>query len=791
MANAFTKAQFMEPPSTSAVGPVPVGAVKAGSGIQIAADGTISTTQGGGTIQNIVCTNGIQGGGSTAQVFIGLLPPTETTIGGVYTVDGSGISIDTNGLIRSATNYVLTPGNGIFLTNVTPGGATVNLRIAGATANNLGGIYVNPALNPGLAVSPDGSLTLTPPQSTGIGGVKAGFGCTISALTGELNCTGTGGTITGVGAGTGLGGGGIAGAVTLFLRPANATTIGGIYPGANCTVDPDGKLNVDSGALGVLSVNAAPGSAIVVTGTSADPLVGVNVASTTGDGVVTIVDSTSSTQVAGFAASPNSVKTVADAAALKLPFTGGQMTGLIGFQAGQTFPGTVSSAAFTQTGGLLVGDSSPPGYAQLPVGADSYVLSANSSAPLGLEWVPSATSPTLQVVTTAGATTNVTTTFSSSAPGETGLKTVLSGRAVTFFDGTNDFITIENQPGGSQRVNFGPVAGTTGLSLYSPPGGESPNIRARSFTGNLTISGGSQLFFESTSGDPWGNFTSTGFTVDVPLTASGLTYPSADAASGYALTTNGAGTLGFSPVLLLGGGTMTGNITFNGTQTFPGVLANGSIGGAGAITIGGSPSNPIVSASTATTSALGVVQPDGTTITINGSGVISAAGAGASLPLAGGTMTGDIVFNAGQTFPGTVSSTLLDVTGDMVFASAANTPASLPIGAAGTILAVNGGLPAWRTSTQLGLLTSATAATTYAPIDSASLTGQVTITSGGSAGSNALTVSGGNLVLSTSFVPANSGATGTTGELAWGAGYLYFCYAPNTWGRVAIDLTPF
>jgi hypothetical protein len=322
-------------------------------------------------------------------VFIGLLPPTETTIGGVYTVDGSGISIDTNGLIRSATNYVLTPGNGIFLTNVTPEGATVNLRIAGATANNLGGIYVNPALNPGLAVSPDGSLTLTPPQSTGIGGVKAGFGCTISALTGELNCTGTGGTITGVGAGTGLGGGGIAGAVTLFLRPANATTIGGIYPGANCTVDPDGKLNVDSGALGVLSVNAAPGSAIVVTGTSADPLIGVNVASTTGDGVVTVVDSTSSTQVAGFAASPNSVKTVADAAALKLPFTGGQMTGLIGFQAGQTFPGTVSSAAFTQTGGLLVGDSSPPGYAQLPVGADSYVLSANSSAPLGLEWVPS------------------------------------------------------------------------------------------------------------------------------------------------------------------------------------------------------------------------------------------------------------------------------------------------------------------------------------------------------------------------------------------------------------------
>jgi hypothetical protein len=236
---------------------------------------------------------------------------------------------------------------------------------------------------------------------------------------------------------------------------------------------------------------------------------------------------------------------------------------------------------------------------------------------------------------------------------------------------------------------------------------------------------------------------------------------------------------------------MTGNITFNGTQTFPGVLVNGSIGGSGAITVGGTPSNPIISANTATSSALGVVQPDGTTITINGSGVISAASGGASLPLAGGTMTGNIVFAAGQTFPGTLSSTLLDVTGDIVFASAPNTPASLPIGAAGSILAVNGGTPAWRTSTQLDLLTSAAASTTYAPLNSPTFTGPVTVNAGGGAGANALVVSGGNLVLATSFTPASSSDTGSTGELAWDANYLYFCYAPNSWGRVAVDLTPF
>jgi hypothetical protein len=162
------------------------------------------------------------------------------------------------------------------------------------------------------------------------------------------------------------------------------------------------------------------------------------------------------------------------------------------------------------------------------------------------------------------------------------------------------------------------------------------------------------------------------------------------------------------------------------------------------------------------------------------------------LPKAGGTMTGAITFAAGQTISGYIANSLLSTTGDVVYASAANTPARLGIGAAGTILAVNSGLPAWRTSTQLGLLTTAAAASTYAPIDSPTLTGPVTVTSGGSAGSNALTVSGGNLVLSTSFTPPGSSSPGSVGEIAWdNTGYLYFCYAPNTWGRVQLDLTPF
>jgi hypothetical protein len=183
----------------------------------------------------------------------------------------------------------------------------------------------------------------------------------------------------------------------------------------------------------------------------------------------------------------------------------------------------------------------------------------------------------------------------------------------------------------------------------------------------------------------------------------------------------------------------------------------------------------------------------GQVLTTDGAGNLTFQNGGASnaLLLTGGTMTGNITFNTGQTFPGTIPATLLDVTGDIVYASAANTPASLPIGAAGSILAVNGGTPAWRTSVQLGLLTSSSASATYAPLNSPTLTGPVIVNSGGVAGSNAFTISGGSLVLSTSFTPATSSDIGSTGEIAWDNDYLYVCVAPNTWGRIAIDLTPF
>ena len=102
MANAFVKAQFMDPPG-GPTSSAPLGAVKAGNGITITADGTISTTNTGGTVTDVIVSNGIPGGGQGPQVFLALLPPIGTALGGVRTLPGSGVSPNTWGRIAIDT----------------------------------------------------------------------------------------------------------------------------------------------------------------------------------------------------------------------------------------------------------------------------------------------------------------------------------------------------------------------------------------------------------------------------------------------------------------------------------------------------------------------------------------------------------------------------------------------------------------------------------------------------------------------------------------------------------------
>jgi len=52
---------------------------------------------------------------------------------------------------------------------------------------------------------------------------------------------------------------------------------------------------------------------------------------------------------------------------------------------------------------------------------------------------------------------------------------------------------------------------------------------------------------------------------------------------------------------------------------------------------------------------------------------------------------------------------------------------------------------------------------------------------------SALTTSGDSVTIQTTQTPASASATGTAGEIAWDADYIYVCVASNTWKRVAID----
>jgi hypothetical protein len=678
MANAFVKAQFMDPPG-DANSASPIGAVKAGQGIIIAADGTISTASSGGTVADIVCSGGIQGGGQGPQVFLSLLAPAGTSLGGVRTISGSGISIDSDGIIRNVNNTTINSAVGLNVTDFGSGAFDINLKPAGVSAPLIGGVHV-PAAS-GLILGPTGSLAVAPATSSTLGGVKQGTGVTILP-DGTLSATGSGGTITSVGVGTGLGGGGNFGSVTVFLNPPTGTTIGGVYQGDSISIAADGRISATNGTLAVR-------------------------------GAVQLDSSINSTNEI-YAATPLAVKTAYDLAAAALPKAGGTLTGAVTFNAGQVFPGVLPLSGGTLTGNIVfngtqtfpsvIPNSAFAAAGDLLVGLGAGLYNALSKGSDG------------QILTISGGQLSWQTQIAAGALPLTG--GIMTGDIT--FAGTQTFPGVVED---SSFIQNGDLLVGTGAGTYS----------------NLPIGSDGQVLTVNAGTLSW--------------------------------ATDGGGGLPLS------GGTLTGSITFQ--DAGEGIIFNG---GSSIVSI----SNSVNTSSSTTAASSSAVK------SANDTAVAAEATANAALPKAGGTMTGAITFAAGQTISGYIANSLLSTTGDVVYASAANTPARLGIGAAGTILAVNSGLPAWRTSTQLGLLTTAAAASTYAPIDSPTLTGPVTVTSGGSAGSNALTVSGGNLVLSTSFTPPGSSSPGSVGEIAWdNTGYLYFCYAPNTWGRVQLDLTPF
>jgi hypothetical protein len=97
-------------------------------------------------------------------------------------------------------------------------------------------------------------------------------------------------------------------------------------------------------------------------------------------------------------------------------------------------------------------------------------------------------------------------------------------------------------------------------------------------------------------------------------------------------------------------------------------------------------------------------------------------------------------------------------------------------------LRADGALVFSQVTTAASLGTAATE-TERARIDSS---GRLLVGTSSDSGGALFQVNGDRIRVGTAKTPATSGATGTTGEIAWDADYIYVCTATNTWKRSAI-----
>jgi hypothetical protein len=67
------------------------------------------------------------------------------------------------------------------------------------------------------------------------------------------------------------------------------------------------------------------------------------------------------------------------------------------------------------------------------------------------------------------------------------------------------------------------------------------------------------------------------------------------------------------------------------------------------------------------------------------------------------------------------------------------------------------------------------------------ISGRLLVGTSSDSGGALLQVNGDRIRVGTAKTPASATATGTTGEIAWDANYIYVCTATNTWKRTAIS----
>jgi hypothetical protein len=270
-----------------------------------------------------------------------------------------------NGPFYSAPSYNVSTSQGNFVLgsglSVTQDGT---LLVASALGGTVSQINVGVGLTGGT-ITTVGSIALVPATNASLGGIKVGANLLI-APDGTLSALPPGvGTISGVIAGNGLQGGGTTGTVTLNLKTATTSQLGGVV------IVPGGGIDVTSGSIALTNASTTQKGGVQLA-TSAEVVAGVNgtkavtpaglaakVATTLVPGIVQLSDSVAiadstkaATQTAARAAyiAGTAAQATADAA---LPKAGGVMTGIITFAPGQQFPGVALPKATANSLGVI------------------------------------------------------------------------------------------------------------------------------------------------------------------------------------------------------------------------------------------------------------------------------------------------------------------------------------------------------------------------------------------------------------------------------------------------------
>jgi len=226
------------------------------------------------------------------------------------------------------------------------------------------------------------------------------------------------------------------------------------------------------------------------------------------------------------------------------------------------------------------------------------------------------------------------------------------------------------------------------------------------------------------------------------------------------------------------GATTTTGITVAGTTTLNGVLdANSTADISGNTTIGGT-----LGVSQAATFALGVTI-DNAGLAVNGSGGIivgSTSGISSFGPISGTALnsTGGLLVSGTSVLGEIDASGVADIADTLTLSKASGTGLSLP----SSNISVGGSTFISSTAVVAdGLQTNTASFTATASAVQCSFGATFSAFDSTMAGTFRLAGS----------APSSSTDTGTAGQIAVDATHIYVCVGTNSWGRVAIDTTPF